>query len=229
MEALATMKPEGEDVWVLAGDITSLCNVFEAAKHYKAIDAVNPAVPKVLVCGNHEYWDMKPEKTESNLRVALVGLPNFYILDNSSVEIQGRRFTGGTMWFDDVDGLNQIYENFSDFRRVKGFVPWVYNKHRDFRKMLEQNLRSEDIVVTHHLPLYKSIPERFRSSDFNRFYMSDCTKLIGDRQPSAWFHGHCHSKQEYLAGSTRIVCNPRGHPGFGETTGFVSNLVVDIE
>jgi Icc-related predicted phosphoesterase len=42
-------------------------------------------------------------------------------------------------------------------------------------------------------------------------YASDLSRLILDRQPGLWVHGHLHSRLDYAISDTRIVCNARGH------------------
>jgi len=51
--------------------------------------------------------------------------------------------------------------------------------------------------------------------------------LIHARAPDLWVHGHVHRAADYLAGRTRIVCNPRGHADKG--SGFDPAKVVSIE
>jgi hypothetical protein len=46
----------------------------------------------------------------------------------------------------------------------------------------------------------------------NGAYSSDLSEYILDHpQIKLWTHGHTHEDFDYLIGSTRIVCNPRGY------------------
>jgi hypothetical protein len=49
----------------------------------------------------------------------------------------------------------------------------------------------------------------------NGAYSSDLNDFILDHpQIKLWTHGHTHEPFDYMIGSTRIVCNPRGYSGY---------------
>ena len=51
----------------------------------------------------------------------------------------------------------------------------------------------------------------------NGAYSSDLSEFILDRpQIKLWTHGHTHDPYDYMIGSTRIVCNPRGYIHYEE-------------
>jgi predicted phosphodiesterase len=69
------------------------------------------------------------------------------------------------------------------------------------------------VVVGHHAPSKASVKPRY-AGDFhvNGAYSSDLSEFILDRpQIKLWTHGHTHDVFDYMIGSTRIVCNPRGY------------------
>ena len=46
----------------------------------------------------------------------------------------------------------------------------------------------------------------------NGGYHSDLSEFILDNpQIKLWTHGHTHEDFDYMIGSTRVVCNPRGY------------------
>jgi hypothetical protein len=48
----------------------------------------------------------------------------------------------------------------------------------------------------------------------NGGYHSDLSEFILDRPGiKLWTHGHTHELFDYMIGSTRVVCNPRGYDG----------------
>lgn len=69
------------------------------------------------------------------------------------------------------------------------------------------------VVVGHHAPCKLSTkPEYENDTMVNGAYSSDLTEFILDRpQIKAWTHGHTHDNYDYMIGSTRIICNPRGY------------------
>ena len=49
----------------------------------------------------------------------------------------------------------------------------------------------------------------------NGGYSSNLEEFILDRpQIISWHHGHTHDPFNYMIGSTRILCNPRGYFGY---------------
>jgi Icc-related predicted phosphoesterase len=55
----------------------------------------------------------------------------------------------------------------------------------------------------------------------------DLRDFILSSDISLWVHGHIHKKQDYICGSTRIVCNPRGYAGRVEPR-FDNKFVLEV-
>ena len=72
------------------------------------------------------------------------------------------------------------------------------------------------VVVGHHAPTHGSVHPRFKHFDLmNGAYYSDLSDFILDRPCiKLWVHGHMHDTFDYMVGSTRVVCNPRGYAGY---------------
>jgi len=71
------------------------------------------------------------------------------------------------------------------------------------------------VVVGHHTPSTFSCHPRYSHDKImNGAYHSDLVEFILDRpQIKLWTHGHTHDTFDYMIGSTRVVCNPRGYIG----------------
>ncbi len=69
------------------------------------------------------------------------------------------------------------------------------------------------VVVGHHSPSKMSTKPRYEKNVLvNGAYSSDLSEFILDHpQIKLWTHGHTHNEFDYMIGSTRIVCNPRGY------------------
>lgn len=69
------------------------------------------------------------------------------------------------------------------------------------------------VVVGHHSPSKLSTKPRYEKDVMvNGAYSSDLSEFILDHpQIKVWTHGHTHHEFDYMIGSTRIVCNPRGY------------------
>ena len=85
------------------------------------------------------------------------------------------------------------------------------------------------VVVGHHTPSYQSIMGRYVGDKLNGAYASDLTDFIETHpQIKLWTHGHIHNSADYMIGSTRILCNPRGYYGYEENENFKPEMVVEV-
>jgi hypothetical protein len=63
----------------------------------------------------------------------------------------------------------------------------------------------------------------------NGGYSSDLSEFILDHpQIKLWTHGHTHEDFDYLIGSTRIVCNPRGYINYEDSADKFTLKTVEI-
>jgi len=115
--------------------------------------------------------------------------------------------------FRDQDGNFRTRDShFSPERSVR--------EHKAMLKVIDdvtKHMGSEKfVVVGHHAPSKLSTKPKY-ANDFmvNGAYSSDLSEFILDRPMiKAWTHGHTHDNYDYMVGSTRIVCNPRGYDGY---------------
>ena len=209
-ELIRELDPTGVDVLVLAGDITM-------ARHYEDLVSVfKPLARKyrhiLYVPGNHEYYKSSPREVARNLAKLTKEFPEVVMPENDSVVIAGQRFIAGTMWFrpDPTSEPNKRFMH--DFSLIQEFEPWVYEQNAAFEKVLATHVEAGDVVVTHHLPAFDSVPARFARSAMNAFFVCDMAPQVREHQPKLWIHGHSHDRCDYLLGKTRIVANPLGYP-----------------
>lgn len=81
------------------------------------------------------------------------------------------------------------------------------------RDMVDHRNEHKFVVVGHHAPSKLSTKPQYENDVMiNGAYSSDLSEFILDRpQIKVWTHGHTHHNFDYMLGSTRIVCNPRGY------------------
>lgn len=203
-----------DSILIIAGDVcTQKQNLLEQLTTMGALDFRKV----LLVLGNHDYW-------YGNLDWVPEGLPNKVSVLQNSATIEGDiKFFGGTMWFP-RDPMAHLATETNDFEHIRNFASEVYDHNRRFKESFEHIVDSGTIVVSHHLPLYQSVPVQHKR-DRQSFYVSPMDMYVNHYQPRMWIHGHTHTATRYMAGDTEIVCNPRGYPGQNRN---YNPLVIDI-
>jgi Icc-related predicted phosphoesterase len=86
------------------------------------------------------------------------------------------------------------------------------------------------IVVGHHAPSKLSTHPRYKDQTLmNGGYSSDLIRFIQDRPGiKLWTHGHTHEDFDYMLGSCRIVCNPRGYIDYEPRADNFTLKVVEV-
>ena len=114
---------------------------------------------------------------------------------------------------------NDTYET-----RIGKFTPErSVTEHKAMLKLIADvcvGLPNEKIVVVgHHAPSKLSTKPKYQNDTMvNGAYSSDLSEFILDRPMiKVWTHGHTHDKFDYMIGSTRIVCNPRGYVDYEDS------------
>lgn len=219
-----SLDPTDVDVLVLAGDVGTaigeslLYGVARLCDRYPQV---------VMIAGNHEYYGSSPDQVAKVRERMLRALPNFNWLDNSTVELGGQRFIGSTLWY--PKPANPAYTRaMSDFTTIRGFVPWVYTQHRASVAFLTENVREDDVVLTHMLPTPHAISPRWRHSPLNCFFAVDTLPQPVLDRPRVWIFGHTHDSRQYRQGNCQYVCNPFGYVGNALNAQFDDQLCVRL-
>lgn len=200
----------------------------------------------LYVMGNHEHYHGDFATSANILRTVLKEFPNIHFMDKESITIDDITFIGGTLWTDmnkeDPHTLYSIKGAMNDFRIIKNSSRKVTFKDEankfhergarfcpedtveDHKAMLTfidkstNDITKKYVVVGHHSPSKASTHPRYKEEVMmNGAYSSDLSEFILDRpQIKLWTHGHTHDPYDYMIGSTRIVCNPRGYINYEE-------------
>jgi hypothetical protein len=165
-----------------------------------------------LLDGDGGHYKSSPTEVARNLAKLTKALPQVVIPENDTVVIGGQRFIAGTMWFRADPTAEQNKRFMHDFSLIQDFEPWVYEQNAAFEKILASQVGADEVVVTHHLPAFESVPARFARSAMNAFFVCDMAPRVRERQPKLWIHGHSQDRCDYLLGRTRVVANPLGYP-----------------
>jgi predicted phosphodiesterase len=243
---------QAADVVVLAGDIhngvEALC---WARRNWRDR-------PIVQIAGNHEFFGACWQTLLGEMRQVAREL-DIHFLENDSVVIDCVQFLGATMWTDfelyAAPG-RPLRLNADDAKALmqQRMIDYSVIRWRDANESPTERILTPDdtvlihllsrrwladrlaarfdgprIVVTHHLPSWRSVAPPFIRSASNAAFASDLDELF---EPVAlWIHGHTHHSFDYLVGTTRIVANPRGYPrksGGFENPLFEPALLVEI-
>lgn len=92
---------------------------------------------------------------------------------------------------------------YEDFKKMVAYIQF----------MIEGKFDQKFVVVGHHAPSKLSTHPRYKHDTLmNGAYSSDLNEFIlAHPQIKLWTHGHTHEDFDYMLGTTRIVCNPRGY------------------
>jgi Icc-related predicted phosphoesterase len=210
----------------------------------------------IYIVGNHEHYNGDFQRTIPHLKEHLSSyLENLHILDKSVVTINDITFIGGTLWTDmnkeDPSTLYSIKGMMNDF--IKVFNGEIDNRGKpykddnrltpddvvvDHKSMLEyirtvvkDKYDQKFVVVGHHAPSKLSTNPKYKDEYImNGAYSSDLSEFILDHpQIKMWTHGHMHDPFDYLIGSTRVVCNPRGYIKYEHQADiFNPNIIFEV-
>ena len=106
-----------------------------------------------------------------------------------------------------------------------------HKKMLEYIKIMVEGKHDQKIVVVgHHAPSKLSTHPRYvNETIMNGGYSSDLSEFILDHpQIKLWTHGHTHENFDYLIGSTRIVCNPRGYINYEASADKFTLKTVEI-
>ena len=156
---------------------------------------------------------------------------------------------------EDPDTLYRIRSYMNDFRIIKDtrypvhykdsegkshtrdgrFSPETsVDEHRAMLKFVKESIAANPtgkyVVVGHHAPSRASThPQYADQTMVNGAYSSNLDEFIMDRpQIKLWTHGHTHHEFDYMIGSCRVMCNPRGYDGYEQQAEQWKLKTVDI-
>jgi len=229
--------------------VMATSSVRARAKRY--VDFINRCCERfkqvIYITGNHESYHGDFAETYKIIKGTFGDIHNLHILDNEWRIINGVLFFGGTLWTDmngeDPVTMSHITGTMNDYRQIKNtgpnaggrFLPQdAVEEHYRFRRNLDEALTMHPglpaVVCGHHAPSKQSTHPRYKTEYImNGAYSTDLDNFILDRrQIKLWTHGHTHEDFDYMIGTTRIVCNPRGYDGYEERADHFQLKVVEI-
>lgn len=234
--------PEETDAVVLAGDIA------EGVDGIYWAQATFPDLPVIYVPGNHEFYGGEVGEVARRMREAATG-SNVLLLEKASTVMNGIRVLGTTLWTDFAlfagDDPEELAWSKSDCRR---YVPdfdgriqcfadgysvaltpditrrWHQQSVAWLADQLATPFAGKTIVVTHHAPSARSVPDLYAQHPATPAWASPLDELVA--HSDFWVHGHVHQTCDYAIGSCRVISNPRGYGG--ESESFDANRLFKV-
>ncbi len=225
------------DLLILAGDVNL------GIKGISWIKENIKDIPVLYVLGNHEYYKGSYPKTLNKIMSEANG-SNVHVLENKSIELNGITFHGTTLWTDfSIFGSPVEYgmicqEKMNDYKKIRRDPSYsklrtldTFKIHKYSRDWLETSLKNSrtdtNIVITHHAPSLKSIPDKYKSDPVTAAYASNMEDFIKKYKPQYWIHGHIHTPIKYSIDQTKVVCNPQGYPD-EKYNGYEKELIIEV-
>jgi len=200
----------------------------------------------IYVAGNHEFYHGKWPIGIEYLREECAKFSNVYFMENDCKTIDNYTFVGCTLWTDmnrgDPITLYHVADMINDYRVIR-------NSDHGFRRLkpddttrqhhvsmryictvIEGKFDQKFVVVGHMSPSRLSTHARYADETvMNGAYSSALDDFIIDHpQIKLWTHGHTHEDFDYMIGSTRVVCNPRGYINHEERANTWQPKLVEV-
>lgn len=208
----------------------------KAERYREFLNKCSSEFPRVMyVAGNHEFYHGNYPDAYSILAEECTRFRNVYFLEQQLVFVEDFTFLGASLWTDmnkgDPTTINVCGMMMNDYKVIRNSkknysklsVLDTVNRHKNtlkfFAEIIDNSPDVKYVVVGHHAPSKLSTkPQYEKDYHVNGAYSSDLTEFI-EKHPQIvlWTHGHTHDAFDYVIGSTRIVCNPRGYIGYEET------------
>lgn len=226
------------DTLLMSGDIVPVvmikgksgqCRLIREFFHFVSANYKNV----FWVMGNHCHWGNFLEHTNKNAqdRMKELKLNNIHILNNTTFTTPEFFIFGATLWtsMNNENPMTMMYcsSRMNDYGRIKTVDQWLEYRYirvedtvmlhkrsvEKLKSFIETESELPKIVMTHHLPSYRSIPTWYKQDQLSAAYASDLDDLIYDSDIKLYVHGHTHEPQDYWINKTRVMCNPRGYFG----------------
>jgi predicted phosphohydrolase len=181
------------DILVLAGDIGNpFTNIYR-----NFIDYCSKLFIHVLIIsGNHEYYYNDIYETDKEIDIISSKYTNVHYLNNRIFEYNKIIFVGTTLWSYIPNSTDKLELNkMKDYEYINDYNPnkcnELFKKNLNFIKD-KINKYNNCIIITHHAPSYKCIPDKFKGDIVNCCFASELDELLENKNIIKWVYGHTH-------------------------------------
>lgn len=199
-----------------ATTVPKLKEVFAYLSNVHVLEKESITVGDVTFLGGTLWTDMN--RKDPHTMYAIRGYMNdFRCIKNSRVPVSFRDSAG------------------NHHQRVGRFSPEdSVDEHLAMLEFIDASVKANPagkfVVAGHHAPSKLSIKPRYAGDTMvNGAYSSDLSEFMLDHpQIRLWTHGHTHDVFDYMIGTCRIVCNPRGYDGHEERANQWELLTIEL-
>lgn len=180
----------------------------------------------IIIAGNHEFYKFQTYKLDYESRIQKIrdivsDINNVKFLYQDSFKYEEIVFIGVVLWsdlgndleildtvlcFDKINFKNNKLISFYDYQQLH-----IDDKEKLIMK-LEENKDKNIIVLSHHLPSFQLINEKYKNDKNNIFFATDLEYLFYTYNIEYWFCGHTHYKTNKKINNTEIIIHPFGYP-----------------
>lgn len=196
----------------------------------------------LYVPGNHEYYnDDNITIEEANIYYENLcsKYENVIFMNNKVYKYNDITFIGSILWSKILSAENyHIKQVSNDYRNInitcnqKLNMEHVNKLNSQCVKWLVNtldNTKDENIIVlTHYLPSYRLIDDKYKNYIGNSMFANDLEYIIKKYSISYWFFGHSHSSVQKIIHNTICLSNPHGYIicGIKENINYLKNKIV---
>ena len=203
--------------------LSKLKEKFSYLKNVHILDKEQVTLNDITFIGGTLWTDMNKEDSLTLFHIKRA-MNDFRIVENSNRMVSRKvpvykKDQEGNYLKDENNYL--IDDGFKFKQEVSTFSPEDavedHHKMMEYIKHVVAGMHDKKfVVVGHHAPSKMSTKPRYQHDTLmNGGYSSDLSEFMLDHpQIKVWTHGHTHDKFDYMIGSTRVICNPRGYIGY---------------
>ncbi|AYV80974.1 MAG: metallophosphoesterase [Harvfovirus sp.] len=201
-----------------------------------------------LIAGNHEYYQWKRSSGETftidevhlEIETIVKKYNNIHFLNNKSYILEDEFVILGTTLWSEIQPENYFNASYqiNDFKHIyysenkttSLITPkYITEKFHENVNWLKTSINAfsdkKIIILTHHLPSFQLIHERFKTSKLNCCFASDLDYLMTD-SVIYWLAGHTHCSFNIKINNTRCIVNPKGY--YDENPSYDSSLTIQV-
>ena len=225
----------------LVGDIGHI----KHSSYKPFFDYVSNEFEKVFyVPGNHEYYTDKPtkENIQSNkfqtmyqlnhqMKLLCDSYKNIHYMYRDSYKFDDYNvgIIGTPLWTPYFSSKNiHISQNDTMCQQFANYLHQLDITHIDDKCRKYKNTNTKTIVLTHFLPSFSLIPEKYKNYPNKQNFASNSDFLF--KYPiNAWINGHSHQAGFQTINKTSCRINPYGYKSQIGNNGFSNQMFVEFK